>query len=56
MGVKGDRKLTVQSESAIEMIRWVCAIDSIQLYKQIPSTIVNPLDKVRVPAPSECSE
>jgi hypothetical protein len=43
---KHDRKLTLQSDSANDLICWICAIDSIQIYKQYAQSIINPIDKV----------
>ena len=41
-----NKKLLLQSDLPVEMVIWACIIDTVQSYKKLPHTILNPLDKV----------
>ena len=45
---KNEKKLTLQAETDVEMVRWICALDAVQIRAQMDPTLLNPIDKHRL--------
>jgi hypothetical protein len=45
---RNEKKMSLQAEDHLEMVRWVCAIDAIQISRKIDPSLLNPIDKHRL--------